>query len=139
MDENKKSIKELVIERLAKSGPESHERLIVAMTEAEMSKRHDTLLKAVKLIEEAENQAKAASRPDVQTFNVEGVVQTSAYSQNALKAYKAAKEKVSKLQTAFDLALESGSADAFNKLTQLVNQGGNQAKAPAAEEVRAGN
>lgn len=130
----KKSIKELVVERLAKSGSASTERLITALLDVELDRRHETLLKAVKLLDEAENQVKASSRPDVQTFNADSTPLSSSFSMNALKAMKSAKEKLARLHEAFDKALEKGD---FNQLNQLVAQGG-QGKAPSSEEVRAG-
>ena len=136
--EEKKSIKELVIERLAKSGPVSRERLIDAMVTSEEDKRHELLLKAVKLQEQLEGQVKTASRPDVQTFNGDGSPASATFSQNGIKALKSAKDKLTKLSACFDKCLETPTGETFKELEGLLNQGGG-AKAPSAEEVRAGN
>jgi hypothetical protein len=138
MDE-KKSIKELVLERLAKSGPASLDRVVSAMTQQEEDVRHELLLKAIKLQEVYEGQVKAASRPDVQLYQSNGESQQQAFSAAGIKALKMAKEKLAKLSTCFDKCLEAPTAELYKELKQLVDQGSNQAKAPSAEEVRAGN
>ena len=137
MPDEKKSIKELVLERLAKSGPASLDRVVDAMVKETEDKRHELLLKAIKLQEDYEKQVQSAGRPDQHSYDGNGVEISSSYSQSALKALKSAKEKLNKLSACFDKCLEAPTAELFKELGNLVAQGGN-AKAPTAEEVRAG-
>ncbi len=109
------------------------QKVVDTLTTAELDKRSTAVLKGLELFKEAQKENAKASKPDVQQFDIKGVVTSSSYSKPAAEAAKKAGEKLTKIENALNKAIES--AD-FSKLYELTNSGkSGGGAAPAAADA----
>jgi len=123
-----KTIQEAVAEKITQSGENVANTVIEKLAEVEISKRVDTITKAVQKQEQLEKDLKKINKNDVVTY-IEGTP-TEVMSKNRFEEIKKGKEKIEKLTKAIDFALTQNSFDAYNKLAEtlkkLDNAGGNK-------------
>lgn len=133
-DENKlvthSSIHHKVAEAIKGSGSTVEEALIEALTQSEINKRIQIAQTGLKAISALKTDLNKISRPDLKTY-VEGV-EHAAYSEARHKETKQIKEKLEKLENAFEKALNESTGEAYAKLDELSkNSGGGKGQAAA--------
>lgn len=102
-----------VSERLGKSGEEVRNRVVNALVEREVASRVELLDKALAKRIEGEREIKKLSKPDVETYDMEGKVVSSSFSKARADELKKAREAQAKLEGAIDKALNDND---FSKL-----------------------
>lgn len=111
-----KSINIAVAEKLATSGTQVVERVVNRLTEVELGRRADALLKAVELSGKLAKDLAKIDRPDVQTFDGDGKVVTETYTKARLEERKKLRDRIAKVEKAFEKAtnVPPDYADLFN-------------------------
>lgn len=104
--------------RIGSSTPEVQEQLIAARVDKEVSKRVETLDKAIHKLAELKKEDIKLAKHDNVTVAGDGT-QILAYSQEGYKALGKHREKMAKLDKAIDNALNDGD---FNKLGEVLKK-----------------
>lgn len=125
---SKKTIQEVVAEKISQSGENVANIVIDKLAEVEISKRVESISKAIQKQEQLEKDLKKISKNDVVTY-VDGAA-TEVMSKSRFEDIKKGKEKIDKLTKAIDLALTQNTFDSYIKLEdtlkKLDNAGGNK-------------
>ena len=125
---SKKTIQEVVAEKISQSGENVANIVINKLAEVEISKRVESISKAIQKQEQLEKDLKKISKNDVVTY-VDGVA-IEVMSKSRFEDIKKGKEKIDKLIKAIDLALTQNTFDSYIKLEdtlkKLDNAGGNK-------------
>lgn len=127
-------IHEQVAEKIANSGEEVQNTVINKLAEIEISKRVDTLTKAVTKLDGLEKDLKKIDgKNDVITYATGGVKQES-MSEKRFKEIEQAKKNVSNLENAINLALEKNDDESYKKLNGQL--GGNKEQGSTESESK---
>lgn len=124
------TIKELVAENLANSGPQVKDVIVEELTAQEIEKRAELVRKALPLIEQAQGELNKVNRPDVVVYDAEGKEKDKSFSKNQIDTRKKAQEKVEKLNSALTEALTNSN---FEPLKKAVGGGGDKQEASSKE------
>lgn len=120
MGEPKKSIKELVAERIAGSGGVRISRVVDILAEQVLDKQVEQLKKGLELKDEAEK-ALSTIKPDKQLHPETGAVLQEFFTPQKLGEKRKAQEKLDRITKALNLAIDDGN---FEQLSNLVKGGG---------------
>lgn len=112
------SVRTVVSERIAKSGPEVAEKVIEHLATREVNRRTDAVLKGFDKLEELEKEFRKL-RPDVVSYDEAGKVANSTWSAEQLKKRNELKQKIEKLTNTIDRALVK---EDYSDLYNLINQ-----------------
>lgn len=116
---------------LTKSNPVS-DIVVGKLADVEISKRVDSITKAVQKLETLEKEYKKVNRPDLITYV--GDEKKEATSEARFKEIAKAKQNVENLEKAINAALEKNDTDSYNKLNGTLGGGGNKEKSAADSE-----
>ena len=105
----------LISEKLKEKNFTIREKVVESCVNKEIDKRVETLNKALKTRATAHNEVRKLDKPDVKAFDSEGKVISEVFSGERFKELKKAREKLEKIDTAIDKALEGD----FSKLNEL--------------------
>lgn len=103
--------------KVAVSSPKVIDGVVEKLTNAEIEKRQETVIKALESIRQIDRDLKKM-KPDQNSFDGDGNLVTATYSKDEAKKIKDLKNKKAKLDEAINLAL-SDKPD-FSKLNNLV-------------------
>ncbi len=125
-----KTIQEEVAQRLLEKGATVADIVVEKLTEIEISKRVDSITKAISKQDQLEKEFKKIDgKNDLITYG-EGGKEIQAMSKNRFEEIKKSKEKLEGLTKAMDNALSSNTAEAYVKLNEILNKlnnaGGNK-------------
>lgn len=104
-------LKIAVAEQLANSGDVVKERVIAHLAAQELDRRTEATIKVVSKIDELEKELKKLSRPDVETFDMDGKALPGVFSKARTEEIKKVKEQKEKLDKALTRALAEGLFD----------------------------
>jgi hypothetical protein len=110
------SVKETVVNRLARTGLAVRDAVIDILVKEETEKRVVAATKAVNKLSELEKELKKLSKPDVETFNVDMSPATSSFSKSRVEEIKKVREQIAKVEKALTEAFENND---FQKLLDL--------------------
>lgn len=123
----KPTVQAVVAERIQQSGPKVREIVIDAITSVEIGKRVETIAKAVKAQDELDKNLKKINRPDNTSYDGQGnKIETT--SSSRYQEIQKAKEKLTNLTKALDAALDTNTAEAYTKLSEILNKVGGESK-----------
>lgn len=112
------TLKERIAVRLANCGEAIADMVVARLTQEEMEKRSNAIVTAMGKLNEAEKQI---PKPDLKSFDEEGNILTSTYSQKCIENLNSSKKKVKMWSDLIECAL---SKDEFTKLYKAIeNQG----------------
>lgn len=124
-------IQKSVVEKIAGAGPSVKETVIAKLADVEITKRVDTITKAVQKLETLEKEYKKINKADNVTYVTTEGADTQRKESMTEARYKEigkAKLTIDNLEKAINSALEKNDADAYNKLNGLLGGGGNKEK-----------
>jgi hypothetical protein len=126
------TIKETVAGRIASLSTVVESSVVDVLAEQVKDKRVKTILAGLDLLDAARNDLKKI-KPDQQSFGADNKPVSETYSKTAMESKKKLEEKIVKIETALNLALDPATQD-YKKLFEVVNNKGN---APAADSKQA--
>lgn len=136
MEKTKKTIQEAVAEQIIKRSEGVAETVIEMLAGVEISKRVDSITKAIQKQDQLERDYKKINKNDITTY-VNGE-QVESMSKNRFDEIKKSREALDSLTKTIDLALTQNSNDAYNKLFEILkkndNGGANKAKGESDSE-----
>jgi len=103
--------------KVAASAQKVVDGVVEKLTQAEVEKRQNTVIKALDMIQEADKEIKKI-KPDQESFDEDNKLVNATYSKDVAKKLKEIKDKKAKLDEAINLAL--GDKADFSKLNGLV-------------------
>lgn len=118
-------IKEKVAQKLVESGERVIGDVIDLLTNSEINRRIQIVVKAVSKIENDEKILKKLDNPDITTYD-DKKVKADSYSAHRIADITKTKESLDKLKALFNKTLETSDIDNYNKLEQLINAGANK-------------
>jgi len=104
-------------ENVANSGEDVINGVVTKLTQAEVEKRQEKIIKALEMIQEADKEIKKI-KPDQESFDADGKLLTATFTKAKAEEFKKAKKKKADLDEAINLAL--GDKPDFSKLNNLV-------------------
>lgn len=102
---------------VASSGKLVIDGVVKKLTDAEVEKRQEKVIKALEMIQETDKEIKKI-KPDQESFDENNKLVNATYSKDVAKKLKELKDKKEKLDEAINLAL--GDSPDFSKLNNLV-------------------
>lgn len=127
---NTTTVQEKVAEGIKGCGSKVEQIVIDTLVGNEVTKRQDVIIKALGRLDTLKKELNKINRPDSVTY-VDGKKHES-MTETRFKEIEKANETINKLQAATDKALEENTADAYAKLTELVNKSGDKSSGDKA-------
>lgn len=122
------SIHHKVAEAVKNSGSFVEETLIESLAQAEINKRVQIAQTGLKAIGSLKAEINKLNRPDSKTFDAAGNV-TEMFSEKQFKDLKQKKEQLTRLEKAFEAALNESTGEAYGELDKLSkNSGGGKSE-----------
>ncbi len=112
------TIQEEVAKKIIGSGTTVKEIVVDTLAQIEINRRVELITKGISKQDTLKKEFDKINRDDITTYIKD--VPTSAMSDARFKEIKKAEEGLEKLTKAIDKALEDNTADAYNKLGELV-------------------
>lgn len=132
------SLRDRIDEQIAAAHPRIQDHVLSQFVDAEILRRAQILASGINTLRELEADQKKVDRPDNTLYTADGTVAQSQYTKGRLDEIKKVKDKVTKLQTALDKAIESNAADDYKKLEEAIKKaktkGGSAPADDAAED-----
>lgn len=116
-----KTIQESVADKISASGPDVQNIVVDKLAEIEISKRVESITKAISKQDQLEKEFKKIDgKNDIISYAAG--VEVQAMSKNRFEEIKKAKEKLDGLTKVIDAALSSNSSEAYVKLNETLNK-----------------
>ena len=90
---------------IEKQTPVVKGQVIQSLVDKELSRFQAAVLKVMELLAPAKGEVKKFEKPDTITYNLDGTEKDKSYSKATLDSFKAANEKVKKIEDALEQAL----------------------------------
>lgn len=110
-------IRTKIAEQLSNISPKVENDVVEALVAREVSKRSAAIVQALDDLSELEKTMKK-TKPDQQSFDVEGKVISETYSKNRFEELNKIKAKIEKYTKAIDKALNGDLSDVYNLNSQ---------------------
>lgn len=112
------SLRTAVATRLTAISPAVESEVIDTLVAREVARRKDMIVKGLDQLDSVTREFHKVNKPDIQNFNADGTVATSAYSKERLEEIKKAQEKLDKLTKALDKAIAKGDIGDLSNLVK---------------------
>lgn len=112
------TIQEAVAQKIAGSGETVKNTVVDILANGEINKRVDSITKAISKIDLLEKEYKKINKSDITTYVNNAPVESM--SQNRFNDIKKSKDKFDNLTNAFNIALETNTQEAYDKLSGIL-------------------
>ena len=128
------TIQEVVAEKISKSGDTVKDTVVNKLVDVEVSKRVDTISKAMSKIETLDKEFKKIDGKNDQISYNSGV-KVESMSEKRFQEIQKSKQSIDNLKKAFDLALETNTQESYTKLNGLLGGDTKQCQAEVKPEA----
>lgn len=128
-----RTIREAIAQRIAESGPHVRDGVLNVLTEKEIRRRSDAILKGLEMEDQHSKEIRKLEKPDLVTYDANGNETSANFSKTRVEDLKKTREKRDKMHRALENALAMEEPN-FQKLFELVGGKGSEQASDAPAE-----